>query len=81
MPPASACRAEDPINAKTEYSPTDIAAIAKASRVVRTILTPHRYLLEFLSSRFQAYRYRDRYLVLGCMRLVVRSCQRFKIWG
>lgn len=58
-----------------------MTAIAKAHRTVQSILAPHRYLLEFISSRFQAYRYRDKYLVLGCMRLVVRSIERFKIWG
>ena len=75
------CRAEDPINCKTEYAPTDIAAIGKAQRTVRNILGPHRYLLDFLSSRFQAYRYRDKYLVLGCLRMIVRSCQRSRSWG
>jgi phosphatidylinositol 4-kinase len=75
------CRAEDPINSKTEFSPTDVEAMKKANRTVRNILAPHRYLIEFLSSRFQAYRYRDRYLVLGCMRTVIRACERCRTWG
>lgn len=78
---ASFRRAEDPINSKTEFAPTDVPAMKKANRTVRNILAPHRFLIEFLSSRFQAYRYRDRYLVLGCMRTVIRACERCRTWG
>ena len=44
------------------------------------LLQPHSILLLFLSSRFQAFRYRDRDLVTMCMWVIMRSAAACSTW-
>lgn len=58
----------------TEYAPTDKPAIIAHANAANRQLAPHTLLLEFLSSRFQAIRYRRADIVMIFKRLVLRTC-------
>ncbi|KAI8347951.1 hypothetical protein B0O80DRAFT_391114 [Mortierella sp. GBAus27b] len=54
---------EDPFRARMEYAPTDKKARQESYRIASYLFSPHAIWIEFLSSRFQATRYRNRDMV------------------
>ncbi|KAM0756315.1 hypothetical protein T439DRAFT_296348 [Meredithblackwellia eburnea MCA 4105] len=74
-------RRDDPLDQETKFTPTDKDAMTKDFASASRLLKPHSILLSFLSSRFQAFRYRDRDLVLTCMWVILRSTQHSDQWG
>lgn len=62
------------------YTPTDKEAMTKEYIAATRSLEPHSILLSFFSSRFQAFRYRDRDLVATCMWSLLRSTKACEGW-
>ncbi|KAF9355760.1 phosphatidylinositol-4- kinase [Mortierella sp. NVP85] len=54
---------EDPFRVRMEYAPTDKKARQRSYKIASFLFTPHAIWIEFLSSRFQATRYRNRDMV------------------
>ncbi|KAF9354404.1 phosphatidylinositol-4- kinase, partial [Mortierella sp. AD094] len=50
---------EDPFRVRMEYAPTDKKARQKSYKIASYLFAPHVIWIEFLSSRFQATRYRN----------------------
>ncbi|KAL8284182.1 hypothetical protein RQP46_004931 [Phenoliferia psychrophenolica] len=71
----------NPLDEETQYTPTDKGAMTKEYAAATRLLQPHSILLQFLSSRFQAFRYRDRDLVTTCMWVIMRSAAASKTWS
>ena len=74
------CSRRNPLDEETQYTPTDKGAMTKEYAAATRLLQPHSILLQFLSSRFQAFRYRDRDLVTNCMWIIMRSAAASKTW-
>lgn len=62
-----------PLLQKTEMSPSDRAAVTKEREQASRLFMPHLTLVQLLSSRFEAFRYRDPSMVLALVRLIQRS--------
>ncbi|PWN34264.1 uncharacterized protein FA14DRAFT_161716 [Meira miltonrushii] len=58
---------------KTEMTPSDRVATTKEREEASRQFTPHLTLIQLLSSRFEAFRYRDPSMVLALVRLVQRT--------
>ncbi|GAA5841119.1 hypothetical protein JCM5353_003658 [Sporobolomyces roseus] len=71
---------ENPLNQETHFTPTDKSGLTKDYLLATRIFAPMIGMLDFLSSRFQAFRYRDADLVLACMRLVTRCLDKVETW-
>ncbi|GAA5933147.1 1-phosphatidylinositol 4-kinase STT4 [Sporobolomyces koalae] len=71
---------DNPLNQETQFTPTDKAALTKEYLSASRLYAPMTGMLDFLSSRFQAFRYRDSDLVLACMRLVDRCLDNIHLW-
>ncbi|GAA6012158.1 hypothetical protein JCM11491_001767 [Sporobolomyces phaffii] len=71
---------DSPLNQETQFTPTDKSALTKDYLLASRLFAPMTEMLEFLSSRFQAFRYRDANLVLACARLMHRCLDSFKTW-
>lgn len=71
---------ENPLDQKTEYTPTDKSDLTRDFLLANRVFSPMLELLDFLSSRFQAFRYRNGELVEASMRLVVRSLEASERW-
>ncbi|KAF9207720.1 phosphatidylinositol-4- kinase [Haplosporangium sp. Z 27] len=61
---------EDPFRVRMEYAPTDKKARQKSYKIASYLFTPHVIWIEFLSSRFQATRYRNRDIIDTFTRLL-----------
>ncbi|KAK4703422.1 phosphatidylinositol 4-kinase A, partial [Phenoliferia sp. Uapishka_3] len=72
---------EDPLDQETQYTPTDKGAMTKEYATAMRLLLPHSVLLLFLSSRFQAFRYRDKDMVTTCMWVIMRSTKACQSWS
>ncbi|GAA5861639.1 hypothetical protein JCM8547_000691 [Rhodosporidiobolus lusitaniae] len=66
---------ENPLNQETSYTPTDKPALTREYLLANRVFAPMLSLLEFLSSRFQAFRYRNKELVMSCVGLVERCLE------
>lgn len=71
---------DNPLNQETQFTPTDKTALTKEYLLASRLFAPMTGMLDFLSSRFQAFRYRDANLVLACMRLVTRCLDNIERW-
>ncbi|KAI7828997.1 hypothetical protein BC939DRAFT_393774 [Gamsiella multidivaricata] len=60
---SSLLNSEDPFRVRMEYAPTDKKARQKSYKIASYLFAPHTIWIEFLSSRFQATRYRNRDMV------------------
>jgi phosphatidylinositol 4-kinase len=63
----------NPLLEKTEMSPSDRVAVSKEREQATRQFVPHLTLVQMLSSRFEAFRYRDPSMVLALVRLIQRS--------
>ncbi|KDE03986.1 hypothetical protein MVLG_05555 [Microbotryum lychnidis-dioicae p1A1 Lamole] len=72
---------KNPLDVSTQFTPTDKDYMTKEFIHATRLLQPHMTLLQFLSSRFQAFRYRDTDLVHACMRILKRSTDAAKSWS
>ncbi|KAG0309234.1 phosphatidylinositol-4- kinase [Dissophora globulifera] len=61
---------EDPFRVKMEYTPTDKKARQRSYKIASYLFSPHVIWIEFLSSRFQATRYRNKDMVDTFTRLL-----------
>ncbi|KAF9550420.1 phosphatidylinositol-4- kinase [Mortierella hygrophila] len=61
---------EDPFRVRMEYAPTDKKARQRSYKIASYLFSPHLIWIEFLSSRFQATRYRNRDMIDTFTRLV-----------
>ncbi|KAF9906504.1 phosphatidylinositol-4- kinase [Linnemannia zychae] len=61
---------EDPFRVRMEYAPTDKKARQRSYKVASYLFSPHLIWIEFLSSRFQATRYRNRDMIDTFTRLI-----------
>ncbi|MCO5553770.1 hypothetical protein L7F22_007296 [Adiantum nelumboides] len=64
---------EHPLLRKTEMSPTDRVEMNRERERAQRLFSPHLTLIQLVSSRFQAFRYRDPSMVLAIVRLIQRS--------
>ena len=64
-----------PLLQKTEMSPFDRAAVVAERDAATKLFAPHLTLLRMISSRFQAFHYRDPAMVLAMVRLLQHSAQ------
>ncbi|PWN92771.1 hypothetical protein FA10DRAFT_298233 [Acaromyces ingoldii] len=64
---------EHPLLRKTEMSPTDRVEMNRERERAQRLFSPHLTLIQLVSSRFQAFRYRDPSMVLALVRLIQRS--------
>ncbi|GAA96782.1 uncharacterized protein L969DRAFT_97129 [Mixia osmundae IAM 14324] len=78
---SSSMNSINPMLEETQFTPTDKKAMDEHANAARRLLQPHSILLDFLTSRYQAYRYRDAGLVAAARRLVVRSLDAYKQWS
>ncbi|GAA6062176.1 hypothetical protein JCM10212_005131 [Sporobolomyces blumeae] len=72
---------DNPLNQETQFTPTDKTALTKEYVLASRVFAPMLGMLDFLSSRFQAFRYRNKDLVLACMRLVDRCLDSASTWS
>ncbi|GAA5911077.1 hypothetical protein JCM6882_006870 [Rhodosporidiobolus microsporus] len=72
---------QNPLNQETQYNPTDKDALTHDYLLANRVFSPMLSLLEFLSSRFQAFRYRNADLVYASMRLVGRCLETNEHWS
>ncbi|GAA6000790.1 1-phosphatidylinositol 4-kinase STT4 [Rhodotorula paludigena] len=63
---------ETPLNQETQYTPTDKDELTRTYLLANRLFVPMISLLDFLSSRFQAFRYRSADLVHATFRFLVR---------
>ncbi|GAA5971211.1 hypothetical protein JCM21900_000619 [Sporobolomyces salmonicolor] len=71
---------DNPLNQETQFTPTDKEGLTREYLLATRLFAPMTGLLEFLSSRFQAFRYRNSSLVLTSTRLVVRCLDACGKW-
>ncbi|KAM0792098.1 hypothetical protein ACM66B_004802 [Microbotryomycetes sp. NB124-2] len=71
----------NPLNQETQFTPTDKDGMTKEYLLANRLLQPHGRFLTFLSSRYQAFRYRSIDLVHACLLLVIRSVRAYKLWS
>ncbi|GAA6029504.1 hypothetical protein JCM8097_003711 [Rhodosporidiobolus ruineniae] len=72
---------QNPLNQETQYNPTDKGALTRDYLLANRVFSPMLALLEFLASRFQAFRYRNADLVHASMRFVVRCLEVSEKWS
>lgn len=65
--------AKHPFLQKTEMSAFDRSEITREHELARKLFSPHLTLIHLISSRYQAFRYRDPTMVLALVRLIQRS--------
>ncbi|CAO1625236.1 unnamed protein product [Sympodiomycopsis kandeliae] len=63
---------------KTEMSASDRNEIVKENEKASKLFSPHLTLIQLISSRFQAFRYRDPTMVLALVRMLQRSGQAYE---
>ncbi|CEH18841.1 related to phosphatidylinositol-4-kinase [Ceraceosorus bombacis] len=72
---SNALDAEHPLLKKTEMSAFDRKEVQRERERATKLFAPHLTLIRLMSSRFQAFRYRDAAMVLTLVRLLQRSAQ------
>ncbi|BGP37895.1 Phosphatidylinositol 4-kinase stt4 [Rhodotorula kratochvilovae] len=78
------CRTLDtdtPLNQETQYTPTDKDELTRNYLLANRLFAPMLALLDFLSSRFQAFRYRSAELVHASLRFVLRIVDAHERWS
>lgn len=71
----------NPLNQSIRFNPTDRDEMHHHLNSIKRTLKPHSILLDFLSSRFQAARYRNRSLVMATMRFLRKSFENISHWS
>jgi len=71
---------DTPLNQETQYTPTDKDELTRNYLMANRLFSPMLALLEFLSSRFQAFRYRSAELVHASLLFVLRLVSAHKFW-
>ncbi|BGP13672.1 hypothetical protein JCM10213_002240 [Rhodosporidiobolus nylandii] len=71
----------NPLNEETQFTPTDKDALSREYLLANRVFAPMLAMLEFLSSRFQAFRYRNAELVYASLRLVFKCLQKSEAWS
>ena len=56
-----------------EYAPSNKEVMDKGLAAAQRLLAPHLLLIQVLTSRFQAVKYREKGLMLSFIRLLLRS--------
>ncbi|KAI0256980.1 atypical/PIKK/PI4K protein kinase [Lactifluus subvellereus] len=69
---------DDPFYHPVDYGPTDKDFIDRATNCAIRLLSPHTLVLQMLSSRLQAAKYRKPGLMLLIQRLVLRSARAYR---
>lgn len=77
---APARSTDTPLNQETQYTPTDKDERTRNYLMANRLYSPMLALLEFLSSRFQAFRYRSAELVHASLLFFVRLVAAHKSW-
>ncbi|GAA5845618.1 hypothetical protein JCM9279_006050 [Rhodotorula babjevae] len=72
---------DTPLNQETQYTPTDKDELTRNYLMANRLYSPMLALLEFLSSRFQAFRYRSAELVHASLLFFVRLVAAHKSWS
>ncbi|PLW12578.1 hypothetical protein PCASD_16853 [Puccinia coronata f. sp. avenae] len=70
----------NPLNQSIQFNATDRDEIHHHLNSIKRMLNPHSILLDFLSSRFQAARYKNRNLVMATMRFLRKSFENISDW-
>lgn len=65
--------AKHPLLEKTEMSAFNRAEVERENALATRLFSPHLTLIHLISSRYQAFRYRDPTMVLALVRLIQRS--------
>ncbi|KAL1922497.1 uncharacterized protein VTP21DRAFT_10036 [Calcarisporiella thermophila] len=60
---SDALNGKDPFEKQMSYSPSDLEAIKQNIELANFLFGPHLTWMEFLASRFQSFRYRNRHMV------------------
>ncbi|CAH7669300.1 hypothetical protein PPACK8108_LOCUS3895 [Phakopsora pachyrhizi] len=69
-----------PLNQSIQFTSTDRAEMQHHHNTIKRMLKPHSVLIDFISSRFQAARYKSRSIVLATMRLLKNSFESVHLW-
>ncbi|GAA5914470.1 hypothetical protein JCM8208_004460 [Rhodotorula glutinis] len=72
---------DTPLNQETQYTPTDKDELTRTYLMANRLYSPMIALLEFLSSRFQAFRYRSAELVHASLLFFVRLVAAHRSWS
>lgn len=72
---------DDPFYHPVSYVPTDKEEIDRATTYARRLLVPHTLVLQMLSSRLQAARYRRSAVMFLIQRLVLRSARAHRLFS
>ncbi|KAI7952678.1 hypothetical protein MJO29_008309 [Puccinia striiformis f. sp. tritici] len=70
----------NPLNQSIQFNATDRDEMHHHVNSIKRMLKPHSILLDFLSSRFQAARYKNRSLVMATMRFLRKSFENVSDW-
>lgn len=70
----------NPLDQSIKYNATDRDEMHHHYNSIKRMLKPHSILLDFLSSRFQAARYKNRSLVMATTRLLRKSFENVSDW-
>lgn len=71
---------ESPLDQETKYTPTDKEGLMRDYLLANRVFGPMLSMLNFMQSRFQAFRYRSSRLVLLSIRFVLKSLRRQALW-
>ncbi|KAG0655552.1 phosphatidylinositol-4- kinase [Rhodotorula mucilaginosa] len=69
-----------PLDQETKYTPTDKEGLMRDYLLANRVFGPMLSMLNFMQSRFQAFRYRSSRLVLLSIRFVLKSLGRQALW-
>ncbi|GEM09474.1 phosphatidylinositol 4-kinase [Rhodotorula toruloides] len=72
---------DTPLNQETQFTPTDKEALNRDYLLANRLFSPMLAMLDFLQSRYQAYRYRNADLVYATLRLLLRTLQAHERWS
>jgi phosphatidylinositol 4-kinase len=71
----------NPLSTETEYTPTNSAGITANLEAAHRLFQPHAMLINFLSSRYQSYRYTKPHMVALARQLVFRTAGAYRLWN
>lgn len=71
---------ESPLDQETKYTPTDKEGLMRDYLLANRVFGPMLSMLNFMQSRFQAFRYRSSRLVLLSIRFMLKSLRRQALW-
>lgn len=71
---------DTPLNQETQFTPTDKEALNRDYLFANRLFSPMLAMLDFLQSRYQAYRYRNADLVYATLRLLLRTLEAHENW-